>query len=196
MTRCLPPLAAAVLLAALSAPAVAKGGPICYPFDRQPEGAAWRVGDTIPIGDLGRVEVRHLPLGGRPQAPDDRFLRRAGHALAGGSVPALHARNVVLRLLPNAPVLRVSMRVAQQPGAQGGRPAMLEVNGERHELGGVLEPLDGRTFGAGAARVKVRLAQADGAFDVGQLVVESRAGIRSVSIGAAELHLDEVCFES
>jgi len=72
----------------------------------------------------------------------------------------------------------------------------VEVNGERHEFAGSLQQLDGRVLGApAAARLKVRLPVADGAYDVGQLVVESQAGIRSFSIGAAELHLDDVCFE-
>lgn len=195
MPRCPASLAATLLMAALSLPAAAKGGPICYDFARQPEGAAWTVGDTVAIGDLGRVELRDLLVAGRPYAPDNRFLRRVGNTIAGGSAPALYAKNLVLRLLPASPVVRITLRVAQQPGALGGRPATVEVDGERHDFAGSLEQLDGRTLGAGAARLTVRLPQADGAFDVGRLVVESRAGIRSFAIGAAELHLDDVCFE-
>jgi hypothetical protein len=188
--------AAALLLAALSLPAAAKGGPVCYGFDRQPEGAQWGVGDTIRIDDLGRVEVRDLLVDGKPYAPETRFLRRVGNAIAGGSAPAVYAKNVTLRMVPKAPVTRISMRLAQQPGAAGARPASVEVNGERHEFAGSLEQLDGKVLGGmAAARLKVRLPVSDGAFDVGQLVVESKAGIRSFSIGAAELHLDDVCFE-
>lgn len=188
--------AASLLLALMSLPAAAKGGAVCYGFDRQPEGAQWSVGDTIAIDELGRAEVRDLLVDGRAYAPENRFLRRVGNAIAGGSAPALYAKNVAVRLRPKAPVARISMRVAQQPGAEGARPAMLEVNGERVEFNGSLEQLDGRVLGgAAAARVKVRLPVSDGAFDVGQVVIESKAGLRSVSIGAAELHLDDVCFE-
>lgn len=187
---------AALLLAVLALPAAAKGGPVCYGFDRQPEGAQWTVDDTIPIQDLGRVEVRQLLVDGKPYGADTRFLRRVDNSIPGGSTPAMYAKNVVLRLLPKAPVTRISMRVAQQPGAAGVRPATVEVNGERHEFAGSLEQLDGRVIGTPAtARLKVRLPVADGAFEVGQLVVESKAGIRSFSIGAAELHLDDICFE-
>lgn len=196
MSRSLALPAAGLLLAAASLPAAAKGGEVCYGFDRQPEGAQWAVGDTIAIDDLGRVELRELLVDGQPYGPDNRFLRRVGNSISGGSAPAVYAKNVVLRLLPKAPVTRISMRVAQQPGAAGARPATVEVNGERHEFAGSLEQLDGRVLGApAAARLKVRLPAADGAYDVGRLVVESRAGIRSFSIGAAELHLDDVCFE-
>ncbi len=196
MSRFLALPAAGLLLLAASLPAAAKGGPVCYGFDRQPEGAQWAVGDPIPIDDLGRVEVRELLVDGKPYGADTRFLRRVGNSIPGGSAPAVYAKNVVLRLLPKAPVTRISMRVAQQPGAAGARPATVEVNGERHEFAGSLEQLDGRVLGApAAARLKVRLPVADGAYEVGQLVVESKAGIRSFSIGAAELHLDDVCFE-
>ena len=117
----------------------------------------------------------------------------ATQKIAGGTAPEVYGKNVAVQMLPRAPVGKVSMKLAHQPGAGDGRAAFVEVNGERHEFNGSLAQLHGRTVGP--ARLKVDLPAASGNWVGGRLSATSKQGIESFTIGAGELRLDDVCFE-
>lgn len=130
MPRPTPACAAALLIAALSLPAFAKGGALCFDADGLPPDARWQPGDSVPLGDLGHLEVQALAAG----AGQVHVVRPDVDA------PALQAHDVALRLHPHAPVTRVTLTLARTEDAAG--LPWVEVDGRRHELleAGALEP--------------------------------------------------------
>jgi hypothetical protein len=80
--------------------ATAKGGPICFAFDRQPAGSALAAGHVIPMGDIGRAQWL------APARPGDRALR----------------------LELDGAVVRVALDLAPPPAAGGERPLLQAVN--------------------------------------------------------------------
>lgn len=189
-------LSIAVLVAAAVSPALAAQR--CFHFDKLAEGSSWTVGDSVDMGNIGEVRVRDLLAAGTPVAdnPANKFLKLSAAATAGGTSPEVYGKNVAVQMIPKEPASTISMKVSHQPGAEGARAAFVEVNGERHEFNGSLAQLNGKTIGgASKAKLKVDLPTTSGNFVSGRLKAESRDGIRSFTIGAMELHLDDVCLE-
>lgn len=187
---------ATLVVAALTMAAHADGEH-CFGFDRLPSGSAWSVGSRVDMGDLGEVLVRELLRGGEPVAENETnvFLALSDAKTAGGTAPEVYGKNIAVQMIPKGPVSRIAMKVSHQPGAAGGRAAFVEVNDERYEFNGSLLQLNGRSMGGDAkARITAELPASSGNFVSGRMKVESKAGIRSFTIGAAELHLDDVCF--
>jgi hypothetical protein len=172
----------------------------CFDFGRLTPGAEYAVNATVPI-DIGKVHVRDLRLDGQPvaQKAENIFLRVLQQNVAGGVAPELYGKNVAVQMQPSEAVHRIALRFSHQPGADGARAAMVEVNGVRHDWQGAMHKLDGQVIGAGTpheARFKVRQPNSTGeaGWISGELQLESRQGIKSFTIGAAELRLDDVCF--
>lgn len=176
-----------VAAAALLALAPAHAGTTCHHFDNQVPGSSWAVdpGAAVPIS-IGRFRVRPLKLDGVVVAPASSFFKvaDAGQKIAGGAAPEMYGKNVALQIEPT-------------PGARQ-RAAFVEVNGERHDWRGSFAQLDGRTIGPAAhpARLDAEFAPVnDSLWHSGRLRVRSQDGIRSVTLGAAEPRLDDVCVE-
>jgi hypothetical protein len=187
------------LLALALPPAYA--GERCYDFGRLKPGVEYAVNATVPI-EIGDVRVRDLRLDGAQVAQKDKnvFLRVLDQQVAGGAKPELYGKNVAVQMLPREAVHRISLRYSHQPGADGTRAAMVEVNGVRHDWRGSMQTLDGRQIGVGTpheARFKVRQPASTGGagWISGELQIESTQGLKSFTIGAAELRLDDVCVE-
>ncbi len=187
----------AAAAAQMAAPAIA--GERCYDFSGQTAGTDYAVGTTVPI-DIGRVNVRELLSGGSAVAgnPANKFLRVMDQQIAGGAAPEMYGKNVAVQIEPHEAVHAISLRISHQPGAAGARAAFVEVNGQRHEFKGSLAALDGKSLGSGnhVARFKVDLPPENTSnWDTGRLRVSSTGDLRSFTLGAAELRLDDVCIE-
>lgn len=193
-------LAAAAALALVHGSALAAEK--CYDFSGLDPGATWGVDATVQI-DIGEIRVRPLVLDGVIQAAGNeanRFFKVApsGQSIAGGQAPEVYAKNASIQMLPRDEVHKISLRYSHQPGADGVRAAMVEVNGVRHDWQGSIHKLDGRQIGARhAARFAVRQADGNGSngWISGELKLTSQDGIKSFTLGAAELRLDDVCVE-
>jgi hypothetical protein len=190
-------------IAALAVSAGAAGAETCYRFDGQAPGTSYAIdGPPIAIG-IGEIRVRPLVLDGVVQAADNpanRFFKVApsNQQIAGGQAPEMYAKNASVQMLPRDEVHKISLRYSHQPGAEGVRAAMVEVNGVRHDWQGSLRKLDGKQIGTKhPARFVVHQAEGKGENDwiSGELKLSSKDGIRSFTLGAAELRLDDVCFE-
>jgi hypothetical protein len=191
-------LAAAAVAACL--PIQAARADTCYGFEHQADGAEHAVGaPPIDIG-VGRVQVRELVLEGRVHGTDQRGFKSVGtQAIAGGTAPEMHARNVAVQMLPREPVQQIRLRFSHRPGAEGARAAMVEVNGVRHEWRGSFGQLDGQTLGPpdrpAMLQVRTPAAVPANGWISGTLRVFASGGIQSLTIGSAELRLDDLCFE-
>jgi hypothetical protein len=192
-------LAAAV--AALLALAPAHAGTTCYDFDNQVAGASWAVDASVAVPiSIGQFRVRPLKLDGVVVAPASSFFKvaDAGQKIAGGAAPEMYGKNVALQIEPAPGAKAIWMKVSHQPGPNQQRTAFVEVNGERHNWRGSFERLDGKTIGPAAhpARIDAEFAPVnDSLWHSGRVRVRSQDGIRSFTLGAAELRLDDVCVE-
>ncbi len=187
--------------AALLALAPAHAETTCYDFGNQVPGASWAVdpGVAVPIS-IGQFRVRPLKLDGVVVAPASSFFKvaDAGQKIAGGAAPEMYGKNVALQIEPAPGAKAIWMKVSHQPGPNQQRAAFVEVNGTRHDWRGSFAALDGRTFAGGGhpAKFNVEVAPAnDSLWHSGRLRVRSQDGIRSFTLGAAELRLDDVCIE-
>ena len=190
-------LMAIVAATASTMVASAMAGERCYDFSGQTAGTDYAVGTTVPI-DIGRVKVRELLSGHNPVAdnPANKFLRVMDQKIAGGAAPEMYGKNVAVQIEPFEAVHSISMRLSHQPGIEGGRAALVEVNGQRHDFKGSLAALDGKTLGSGqhVAKFQVDLPpENSGNWDTGRLRVSSNGDLRSFTVGAAELRVDDVC---
>lgn len=173
----------------------------CYDFSGIAPGSEYAIDGSVPIPiDIGEVRVRPLKYDGHEVAPANRFFRVAEtQQIAGGAAPEMQGKNVALQMIPSQPAKRITLKFSHQPGANGERVANVEVNGERHEWRGSLGKLNDKTIGTSnhTTRFKVRLAPVgDSNWVSGELRLEGKSDhIKSFTLGAAELRLDDVCFE-
>jgi hypothetical protein len=189
-------------IAALAVSAGAAGAKACYHFDGQAPDASYAIdGPPIAIG-IGEIRVRPLVLDGVVMAADNpanRFFKVAAtQQMAGGQAPEMYAKNASIQMLPRDEVHQITLRYSHQPGAEGVRAAMVEVNGVRHDWQGSLHKLDGKQIGTRhPARFAVRQGEGKGenGWISGELKLTSKDGIKSFTLGAAELRLDDVCFD-
>jgi hypothetical protein len=173
----------------------------CYDFSNIAPGTEYAIDGSVPIPiSIGEVRVRPLKFEGNEVAPASRFFRVADtQQIAGGAAPEMQGKNVSLQMIPSQPAKRITLKFSHQPGAAGERVANVEVNGEKHEWRGSFSKLDGKKLGQGngATRFKVRQETvANSNWVSGELRLEGKSeNIASFTIGAAELRLDDVCFE-
>lgn len=180
----------------------ALAGEKCYDFSAMVANAEYAVDGTTPIPiSIGEVFVRPLKLDGEEVAPNNRFFKVApeGQKIAGGAAPEMYGKNVALQMKPNEPVKQITLKFSHQPGPERNRAAFVEVNNERHDWRGSFGKLDGKLVGQapGVVRFKVREAAVGSSNWVsGELRLTAKGeSIRTFTIGAAELRLDDVCFE-
>jgi hypothetical protein len=189
------------LVGALGADA-AFTGEQCYDFSAIAPGTEYAVdgGTPIPIS-IGEVRVRPLRLDGNEVAPNNRFFKVApeDQKIAGGAAPEMYGKNVALQMKPNSPVKQITLKFSHQPGPARNRAAFVEVNGTRHEWRGSFAKLNDKVVGQGpdAARFNVREAAVGSSNWVsGELRLMAKdEAIQTFTLGAAELRIDDVCFE-
>jgi hypothetical protein len=203
-TRALGRIAAPVLVAvvAIAGTGLAAAAETCYDFGRLAVGASWPIAPqtAVPI-DIGTLRVHPLVLDGIVQTPKVARLVLADDAIAGGRAPELSAVAVAIQIEPAPGVRRIRLRYAEQPGVDDGRAVAVELNGLRRDWRGGFERLHGEHLGKAGhpARFTVTPESASEAngWQRGRLQVEMKNGseIRSFTLGAALLRLDDMCFE-
>ncbi len=180
----------------------AAAGEQCFDFSGLAPGTEFSVDSTTPVPiRIGEVLVRPLKLDGNVVAPNNRFFKvaAANQQIAGGAAPEMYGKNVALQMKPNEPVKQIKLKFSHQPGPSRNRAAFVEVNNVRHDWQGSFAKLDGKVVGQGsdAARFSVREAVVGSSNWVsGELRLSAQGeAIESFTLGAAELRLDDVCFE-
>jgi hypothetical protein len=197
-------LAAFGLIAALAGAHAAAAPPAaaqetCYDFSGQEVGTAWLIDPKteLPIG-IGAIRVHPLKHDGVVQTPEVARFEVIDTAIAGGQLPELAGTAVAIQMLPAPGVSRIRLRYSHQPGANEVRAAMVEVNGVQRDWRGSFERLNGEHLGKAGhpARFTVtpEASAGGGNWKSGRLVVESKEEIRSFTLGAAVLRIDDVCF--
>jgi hypothetical protein len=193
----------ALTLAVAPAQANATSAERCYDLSRLAVGTAWPVAPqtAVPI-DIGTLRVHPLVLDGIVQTPKVARLVVADDRIAGGLSPELSAVAVALQIEPAPGVRRIRLRYAEQPGAGDLRAAMVEVNGVRHEWRGSFERLHRKNGGHPGLPARFRVTPegpVDGnGWQRGQLELELKqpGEIRSFTLGAGFLRLDDLCFRA
>jgi hypothetical protein len=171
----------------------------CYDFSGQEVGTAWVIDPKteLPIG-IGAIRVHPLKLNGVVQTPAVARFEVIDTAIAGGQLPELAGAAVAIQMLPAPGVSRIRLRYSHQPGANEVRAAMVEVNGVQRDWHGSFERLNHEHLGKAGhpARFTVtpEATAGGGNWKSGRLVVESKEEIRSFTLGAAVLRIDDVCF--
>lgn len=179
----------------------APGAETCYSFGGQEVGTAWPIEPhtAVPI-DIGTLRVHPLKLDGVVQTPKVARFEVIDTAIAGGRSPELAGTAVAIQMLPVPGVKRIRLRYAQQPGVNDGRAVTVEVNGLHREWRGGFERLHGEHSGKAGHPARF-IVTPEGStegngWQRGRLVVEVKNGseIRSFTLGAAHLRIDDVCF--
>jgi hypothetical protein len=194
-------MAALGLTTALAGPPAAAAGSneTCYDFSGLEVGTAWLIDPKteLPIG-IGSIRVHPLKHNGVVQTPDVARFEVADTAIAGGQMPELAGTAVAIQMLPAPGVTRIRLRYSHQPGASEVRAAMVEVNGVQRDWRGSFERLNHEHLGRAGHPARFTVTPdgtaGGGLWHSGRFVVESREPIRSFTIGAAVLRLDDVCF--
>lgn len=185
--------------AALGAPAAKKGGKAkhdCFDFSLMTPGTKYNLGDTVKT-EHALVTIRDYLGTGAP--PESRGVWITDTKLAGGAAPELRTYLMNAQVVPNAPVRKVRMNIAEASSGGAAPHANIEVNGEKHEVTGGLATLNGKVIGkspAGAAEIFVDLAPAaSGNWNVGTLELNAVKGrIESFAFGGLQVFFDNVCF--
>ena len=171
----------------------------CYDFSSQEVGTAWLIDPKteLPIG-IGAIRVHPLKLNGVVQTPSAARFEVIDTAIAGGQMPELAGTAVAIQMLPAPGVSRIRLRYSHQPGANERRAATVEVNDVWRDWQGSFERLNHEHLGKAGhpARFTVTpdASAGGGHWKSGQLVVQSKQEIRSFTIGAVVLRIDDVCF--
>lgn len=190
-------LAAAAVFAACAARA--NGSEACYDFGNQTPGTSWPIAPQtdVPIG-IGTIRVHPLKLNGVVQTPGQARFEVTDSMHAGGAKPEVGGIAVAIQMLPKEGVSRIRLRYSHQPGANEMRAAAVEVNGVRRDWQGSFERLNGEHLGKAGHPARFTVTpNADaggGHWKSGTLLVESKDGIRSFTLGAGVLRIDDVCF--
>jgi hypothetical protein len=103
------------------------------------------------------------------------------------------------QVVPNKPVKRVTLDIAEASSGGAAPHANIEVNGEKHEVTGGLASINGKVIGkapAGSAAIVVNLAPSTGGnWNVGTLELHATKGkIESFAFGGLQVFVDNVCF--
>lgn len=171
----------------------------CYDFSGQEVGTAWLIEPqtALSIG-IGTIRVHPLKLEGVVQTPDAARFEVIDNAFAGGKLPELAGTAMAIQMLPAEGVKRIRLRYSHQPGPNEGRAATVEVNGVHRDWRGSFERLNHEQLGRAGHPARFTItpdfAGPASLWKSGQFVVESREAIRSFTIGATVLRLDDVCF--
>lgn len=173
----------------------------CYDFSLMPVGTVYRLGD-VHVGNLLQVVMRDFFVDGVAVAQSDANRVSVNNtALALGAAPEIHTYLLNAQIIPNAPVSKVTMQIAQNVGASGNAKANLGVNGELREFSGPLSLADGKKMGKpgmGEVEVSVSLTPdgGDSYWHRGTLTLTALSGlIEKVTIGAQGGNIDNACFE-
>lgn len=171
-----------------------------FDCSHQEIGTAWPIDPQAALPfDAATIRVHPLMLDGVVQTPKQARFEVVDDETAGGRRPELPGVAVVVQIQPVAATRSLRLRHAHLPGSGDGRAATVEINGVRRDWRGSFEHLNGAHLGRAGlpARIIVTLdGPADGnGWQRGRMevVLKQPGEIRSLTLGAGFLRLDDVC---
>jgi hypothetical protein len=168
----------------------------CFDFSALTPGTRYALGDTVKA-QHALITIRDYLGTGAP--PESRGVWITNTKLAGGTAPELRTYLMNAQVVPNKPVKKVTLNIAEASSGGAAPHANIEVNGEKHEVTGGLATINGKVIGkspAGNAAIVVNLAPATaGNWNVGTLELHATKGkIESFAFGGLQVFIDNVCF--
>lgn len=168
----------------------------CFDFSAMTPGTRYGIGDTVKAAHA-LITIRDYLGTGAPA--ESRGVWIADTKLAGGTAPELRTYLMNAQVVPNKPVKKVTLNIAEASSGGAAPHANIEVNGEKHEVTGGLATINGKVIGkspAGNAAITVNLAPAtSGNWNVGTLELHATKGkIESFGFGGLQVFVDNVCF--
>jgi hypothetical protein len=174
----------------------------CFDFSRMPVGTVYRLNDVY-VDSLLEVHMRDFYWNGSPvKQGDANVVSVSNTSLALGGAPEIHTYLMNAQVVPNTPIRKVTMKIAQNVGVSGQSKVNLGVNGELREMAGLLSQADGKHMGMpGLDEVEVRVSLTpDGGTSYwhrGTLSMKAIGGgvIKRFTFGGQSLNVDDVCLE-
>ena len=183
-------IAAAVAAIAATAPAAAQYQ--CYDFSGLPVGTKYNIGDTVNANHA-TITFRSYHMNGNPVGGAANFAEAQQAKIAGGAPPEMGMKTLTVQIVPNQPITRMRVKLAQSITPTGGfGTSNFEVNGERHE-GPSFASANGKRLGG--AEFTANFANNSGNWHVGTVELHAKPGgeIKSFSIGGHTWRLDDMC---
>ena len=181
---------AAVAALAASAPASAQYQ--CYDFSGLAVGSKYNIGDTVNANHA-TITFRPYTMSGNPVGGAANFAEAQQAKIAGGAPPEMGIKTLTVQIVPNEPITRMRVKLAQNITPTGGYgTSNFEVNGERHE-GPSFASANGKRLGG--AEFTASFANNSGNWHVGTVELRAKPGgeIKSFSIGGHTWRLDDMC---
>jgi hypothetical protein len=185
-------VAAALATLGAASPALAKLE--CYDFSGLTVGTEYGIGKTFNANHA-RIEFRPYRVGGNPSggAVSGATVQQA--QIAGGAAPEMEMKTLTVQILPNQPIQRMRVHLAQNITPTGGFcDSNFEVNGERHD-GPSFASVDGKRLGGGEFRAKFASNTANWHVGTVELRAKPSGEITSFSIGGHTWRLDDMCID-
>jgi hypothetical protein len=176
---------------AAKAPEKTAAKDVCYDFSDLPE-KDYRVGDVIPA-DKAEIQLKEFlgPAGNPSQADQAQKAVPVNTTFANGKAPELRMYLINAKVVPEAPLKKVTLKFAQNAGSQ---LVNFEVNGDRRVETTGLPSLNGKVVGGSAVIVNVNPSSTSGNHPGGTLEIHSTAEkIKNFGIGGVQLYVDRVC---
>ena len=170
----------------------------CYDFSNMDPNASYTVGDVVDTR-FATINIKPYFVDGEPAIADTRGAEQATSQLAGGSSPELKLNSIAINIVPNKPVTRIKMRIAQnyRPDEAFGKVGIgVNKRGWTSEDGFIAA--DGKvigTNGVGKAKISVDLSPIPGGnWHQGTLELHAVQGqIENIRLGAQFWTVDDVC---
>ena len=164
---------------------------VCYDFSDLPE-KDYRVGDVIPA-DKAEIQLKEFlgPAGNPSTADAAQKAVPVNTTFANGKAPELRMYLINAKVVPEAPLKKVTLKFAQNVGSQ---LVNFEVNGDQRVETTGLPSLNGKVVGGSAVIVNVNPNSTTGNHPGGTLEIHSTAEkIKHFGIGGVPLYVDRVC---
>ena len=166
----------------------------CYDFSGLAVGTEYNIDKTLNANHA-TITFRPYQVGGNPTggAVNHAIVQQA--QIAGGAAPEMEMKTLTVQIVPNKPIQRMRVRLAQNITPTGGfGESNFEVNGERHD-GPSFESVNGKRLGGAEFRAKFANNAAN--WHVGTVELSAKPGskIKSFSVGGHTWRLDDMCID-
>lgn len=181
---------AAIAVLIVAAPAAAQVQ--CYDFSGLAVGSKYHIGDTVNA-QHATITFRPYTMSGNPVGGAANFAESQQAQIAGGAAPEMAMKTLTVQIVPNQPITRMRVNLAQSITPTGGYgTSNFEVNGERHE-GPSFASANGKRLGG--AEFSANFSNNAGNWHVGTVELRAKPGgtIKSFSIGGHTWRLDNMC---
>lgn len=186
-------MAIAVAAAAFGAAAPAAAQYQCYDFGGLAVGTKYGIGSPPVNARHATISFESYTMSGNPVGGAVNFAEVQQAQIAGGAAPEMGMKTLTVKIVPNQPITRMRVRLAQNMTPTGGfGTSNFEVNGERHE-GPSFASANGKRLGG--AEFSASFANNAANWHVGTVELRAKPGgeIRSFSIGGHTWRLDDMC---